>query len=262
MKKVLLLCALCSLTIASDVYAVFNIKAVQEANLAVDITGVVDKILVDVDSKVKRGDVLLSLANVDRLAQIKSIQEQYAFAKSQYERYNKSADVIDKNTLDNYRANYKKLEADYKYYQTLYEKSILRAPFDGVIAEKKIELGDGVGGSTTTLFRLVSHNKKMLLYFDSKYINIIKVGDIYEYAIDGAGAKSKATITKIYPTIDSNTRKATAEAIVGNELKSGLFGDGYIKTSKQDESSRDNKDDIYKSIINDINDEGIESIRF
>ena len=215
---------------AEDVYAIFNVKAVQDANLSLDSGGIVDKILVDVDTQVKKGDVLLTLANKDKSAQLQAIKEQYLFAKKQYERYSKSADVVDKNTLDQYHSNYKKLEADYNYYQSTYEKSVLRAPFDGVIAEKKIEIGDGVSGAGTALFRLVSHKKKLVLQFDSKYQDKVRVGDLYEYSIDGGGVKKSTTITKIYPAIDTNTRKMTAEAMVENSMVPGLFGDGFIKT--------------------------------
>lgn len=215
---------------AEDVYAIFNVKAVQDANLSLDSGGIVDKILVDVDTQVKKGDVLLTLANKDKSAQLQAIKEQYLFAKKQYERYSKSADVVDKNTLDQYHSNYKKLEADYNYYQSSYEKSILRAPFNGVIAEKKIEVGDGVSGASTILLRLVSTNKKIVLQFDSKYQDKVRVGDLYEYSIDGGGVKKSTTITKIYPAIDTNTRKMTAEAMVENSMVPGLFGDGFIKT--------------------------------
>ncbi|WP_407380491.1 efflux RND transporter periplasmic adaptor subunit [Helicobacter sp.] len=215
---------------AEDVYAIFNVKAVQDANLSLDSGGIVDKILVDVDTQVKKGDVLLTLANKDKASQLQAIKEQYLFAKAQYERYNKSADVVDRNTLDQYHSNYKKLEADYNYYQSSYEKSILRAPFNGVIAEKKIEVGDGVSGASTILLRLVSTNKKIVLQFDSKYQDKVRVGDLYEYSIDGGGVKKSTTITKIYPAIDTNTRKMTAEAMVENSMVPGLFGDGFIKT--------------------------------
>ncbi|SQB99639.1 membrane fusion protein of the HefABC efflux system HefB [Helicobacter fennelliae] len=215
---------------SDDVYAIFNIKAVQDSSLAIDSTGIIDKIFVDVDSVVKKGDQLLVIYNKDKEAQFQAIKEQYLFAKKQYERYNKSGDVVDKNTLDQYHSNYKKLEADYNYYQSLLDKTILRAPFNGVIAEKKVELGDGVNANNTTLFRLVSENKKIVLQFDSKYLSKVQVGDLYEFSIDGAGTKKTATITKIYPTIDESTRKVTAEAAVEGSLKPGLFGDGYIKT--------------------------------
>ena len=113
----------------------------------------------------------------------------------------------------------------------MYNKSILRAPFDGTIAEKKIEVGDGVGGTSTALFRLVSAEKKLVLQFDSKHLSKVKIGDTFEYAIDGIGSKQSVIINKIYPTIDKSTRKATAEASAPNTLKPGLFGDGFIKAN-------------------------------
>lgn len=226
-----LIAALLSFSIlwGEDVYAIFNIEAVKDSNLTLDSSGIVSEMLVDVDSVVKKDDKLLSLANKDKIAQANSIKQQYLFAKKQYERYSKTGGAVDKNTLDNYYFNYKKLEADYAYYISLLDKSILKAPFDGVIAERKIDLGDGVAANSTTLFRLVSHEKKMVLQYDSKYIDKVKVGDEFEYSIDGNGQKKVVKITKIYPTIDDTTRKVTAEAVVGDDMTPGLFGDGYIR---------------------------------
>lgn len=231
MKMKFLIAALLSFSIlwGEDVYAIFNIEAVKDSNLTLDSSGIVSEMLVDVDSVVKKDDKLLSLANKDKVAQANSMKQQYLFAKKQYERYSKTGGAVDKNTLDNYYFNYKKLEADYAYYISLLDKSILKAPFDGVIAERKIDLGDGVAANSTTLFRLVSHEKKMVLQYDSKYVDKVKVGDEFEYSIDGNGQKKVVKITKIYPTIDDTTRKVTAEAVVSDDMTPGLFGDGYIR---------------------------------
>ncbi|PAF51649.1 HlyD family efflux transporter periplasmic adaptor subunit [Helicobacter sp. 13S00477-4] len=232
MKVRFIIAAILSMSMlwAEDIYAIFNIEAVQDANLTLDTSGIVSEMYVDVDSIVKKGDKLLVLANKDKLAQADSIHQQYVFAKKQYERYSKTGGAIDKNTLDKYYFDYKKLEADYAYYISLLDKSILKAPFDGVIASRNINLGDGVSANSTTLFRLVSHQKKMVLEYDSKYIDKIKIGDEYTYSIDGGGDKKVVKITKIYPTIDESTRKVTAEAIVPDDMVPGIFGDGYIRT--------------------------------
>ncbi|MCE3038424.1 efflux RND transporter periplasmic adaptor subunit [Helicobacter anatolicus] len=232
MKARFLLAALCSvnMALALDVYAVFNIKAVQDSKLALDTSGIVEVIKVDVGSVVKKGDVLLGLANQDKVAQSTSVEQQYIFAKNQYQRYQKTGGAVDKNTLEQYYSNYKKLESDYKYYQSMVHKTILKAPFDGVIAEKNIELGDGVGSTNTTLFRLVSHSKKFVIEFDSKYINHVKVGDTFYYSIDGGADKKAVVITKIYPTINDSTRKISAEAVADTNMVAGTFGDGFIRT--------------------------------
>ncbi|WP_121021430.1 efflux RND transporter periplasmic adaptor subunit [Helicobacter vulpis] len=216
---------------AKEVYAIFNVQALQDANLTLDSSGIVDAIYVDVGSKVKKGDVLLTLYNKDKKSQVDSIIQQYDFMQKQYERYKKIGRAIDKNTLDKYYADYKKLEFDRNYAQAVVEKTILRAPFDGVIASKNIELGEGMGANNTVLFRLVSKKLKMVLEFDSKYLPVVKIGDLFVYSIDGAPEKKQVRITKIYPTIDASTRKVSAEALLppNSPLVPGVFGDGFIQ---------------------------------
>ncbi|WP_095278315.1 efflux RND transporter periplasmic adaptor subunit [Helicobacter sp. 11S02629-2] len=242
--RILLITLMCaSLAMAEQVYAIFNVAAVRDSNLALNSAGIVDKIDVDVGSKVKKGDILLSLNNKDKLANLNGAKSQYDFAKAQYERYQRSGTAVDKNTLEQNYSNYKNLESAYNYNMALYNDTILKAPFDGVIASKNTELGNGVQGVSTTLFRLVSDQKKMIIQFDSKYVKDVKVGDTYKYSVDGDGNFHEAKIYKIYPTIDANTRKVTAEALIDDNAQPGLFGDGYIlvKDSMSSKASMANK---------------------
>lgn len=244
MKKYLLalLSGLGLLFAQDQVYGIFNIAAVRDSNLMMDTSGIVANIFVDVGSQVKKDDALLTLSNEDRVqnvnmqrAQLEGAKAQYQFAKNQYERYKRSGNAIDKNTLEQNYSNFKNLESTYsnlqyslKYQTELLRRTTLIAPFDGTIAAKNIELGDGVGANQTKLFRLISNEKKMIIQFDSKYLPVVKVGDIYKYKIDGKGVERETKIYKIYPAVDTDTRKVSAEAIVPDELQPGLFGDGYI----------------------------------
>ena len=233
MKKLnLIFWILCAFSVAhaAEVYALFNIQAAQNANLTLDSSGTIDDIRVDVGSVVHKGDILLKLANADKIAQTLSVKQQLIFAQNQYNRYKRTGGAVDKNTLEQYYSNYKKLESDYKYNRAVLDKTTLRAPFDGVIAEKNVELGDGVAPNSTKLFRLVSHDKKFIIEFDSKYLGEVKVGDVFYYSINGGEKKGEVIITKIYPTIDENTRRITAEADASNSMVPGIFGDGFIRT--------------------------------
>ena len=214
---------------AEEVYAIFNAQAIRDANLSLGSSGIVTQIYVDVGSEVKEGDILLTLFNKDQSAQVDSIRQTYLFNKKQYERYERSGGAVDKNTLNQYYSDYKRYEADLAYQEALLSKTILRAPFDGVIASKNIELGDGVGANSTELFRLISKEVKIVLEFDFKYISKVKVGDTFEFSVDGIESKQIAVINKIYPTASESNRKVKAEALVEN-IVAGTFGDGYIKT--------------------------------
>lgn len=244
MKKLLLTIIMgwTSLFAQEQVYAIFNVAAVKDSNLMMDTSGIVANIFVDVGSKVKKDDALLTLSNEDKVqsvnmqqAQLEGAKAQYQFAKNQYERYKRSGNAIDKNSLEQNYSNFRNLESAYnnlqyslKYQTELLRRTTLIAPFDGTIAAKNIELGDGVGANQTKLFRLISNEKKMIIQFDSKYLPVVKVGDIYKYKIDGKGVEREAKIYKIYPAVDESTRKVSAEAIVPDEFQPGLFGDGYI----------------------------------
>lgn len=212
-----------------DVYAIFNAEAIKDANLTLATSGIVSDIFVDVDSEVKKGDLLLTLFNQDIESQVRSTEQQYIFAKKQWERYQRSGGAVDRNTLDRYHSEYKKLEADYSYQKAMLSKTQLQAPFDGIIASKDIELGDGVNANNTSLFRMISKDVKLVLEFDFKYANKVKVGDVFEFRIDGHKENFTTKISKIYPTASTSTRKVKAEAPVQGVIV-GTFGDGYIRT--------------------------------
>lgn len=228
---------------AEDIYATFISQGVRESMLKLNSSGIVDNIKVDVGSKVKKGDILLKIQNNAQIenvniqkAQVDASEQTFLFQKSQFERYEQSKSVIDKNTYDQIYSNFKSTENNYKmavatlnYQKELLNNTYLKAPFDGVIAKKSIELGEGVAQNSTELFKLISNDIKLIIEFDSKYINKVKVGDKYTFSIDSSDKKQTVTITKIYPNVDATNRKLTAEALVKN-MVSGVFGDGYIRT--------------------------------
>ncbi|TLD82305.1 efflux RND transporter periplasmic adaptor subunit [Helicobacter sp. MIT 05-5293] len=229
MFRVVLVCLMfVSFAKAEDVYAIFNAEAIQDADLKLAVSGIVNEIFVDVGSEVHKGDKLLTLYSQDLEAQVIALEHQYTFAKKQYERYNRSGGAVDRNTLDRYRSEFKKLEADYNYHRVMLNKTILRAPFDGVVASKDVDLGEGVSANSTTLFRVISKEVKLVLEFDFKYVSKIKVGDTFDFSIDGRKETMSAKISKIYPTASTTNRKVKAEALVSGVIP-GTFGDGYIR---------------------------------
>ena len=227
---------------AEDIYATFISKGVRESALKLNSSGIVDSIKVNVGSKVKKGDILLTIQNNTQVenvniqqAQVNANEQTYLFQKSQFDRYEQSRSVIDKNTYDQIYSNFKNAENNYKmalatlnYQKELLNNTYLKAPFDGVIAEKNIELGEGVTQNSTELFKLISNDIKLIIEFDSKYANDVKVGSKYVFSTGLSNNKQTATITKVYPSVDVNNRKLKAEALVKNMI-SGVFGDGYIR---------------------------------
>lgn len=225
-----------------DIYATFDVVARKEANLALSTSGVVKTLRADVGSRVKKGDILLEIDNDDLIAgvdlaeeSLKKAQIEEQFAHQTYNRYKKVENVIDAELMDQHTLNYQKAsaalgeaKAQLRYQNTLVEKTRLRAPFGGVISERNIELGDGVGGNALPLFKLISDKEvKLIVQFDEKYLGRVKKGSPLRYRADGENQWRKGIIAKIYPTVNPKTRKATAEVLV-THIAPGLFGEAYI----------------------------------
>jgi len=231
MKKIILICLISTIVYAQDIYATFSVVAKRSANLAFNSGGIVAKVNVDIGSVVQKGEVVANLQNRDLKALYQSSLIALKYAKKDYERQLKVKDVIDKVRFDAYAFKFESAKTKAKYQKALLDKTYLKAPFDGVIFYKAVEVGDAVSGmAPRTVFKIQSpHARKLLVKFDQKYWNIVKVGDTFKYKVDGSNKEFVGKISKIYPNIDTKTNQITAE-VEAKDLKPGLYGTGYIKT--------------------------------
>jgi len=229
MKKIIFLLFAVLQVHAEEIYATFDVKAEKSASLAFSSSGIVGQMNVDIGSKVKKDDLLAELLNDDIEAMVEVSRVALKYAKSDYERQKKVQQHINVSLFESYVYKYDNAKVQLKYQETLLDKTYLRAPFDGIITAKHIEVGDVVSGQMITeVFDIQScKERKLILKFDQKYHDIVKVGDLFTYKVDGDDRTYSGTIYKIYPTIDSKSRKMLAE-VKAEGFPVGLFGDGYI----------------------------------
>ncbi|ABV66736.1 putative membrane fusion component of efflux system [Aliarcobacter butzleri RM4018] len=226
MKKIQLMIILLTNILFADVYATYEVKALNEASLNVSTSGIVSKINTDIGNQVKKGEVLLSLNDSEEKANLEISKNEYKFLLTQYERYKKSAEVFDKNSLDKLESELKSAKDLITLNEAKLSKMKIIAPFSGVISEKNIEVGDMSNNNEKALLKLVSNEKKLLLAFDSKFAQDVKAGDIFCLNSNKEENKTCVEIYKVYPALN-NEKKLNAEAY-GVDLKIGNFGDGLI----------------------------------
>ncbi|MDD2451489.1 MAG: efflux RND transporter periplasmic adaptor subunit [Sulfurovum sp.] len=235
MKKLwIVMLMMASAACAEEVYATFQVKAEKSAELAFSSGGIVKRVNVDVGSVVKKGEVLATLENSDLKAMLESAEVTQKYAQKDFERQQKVKQVIDQAQFDQYAFKYENAKAQAAYQKALFEKTILKAPFDGVIFEKTVEEGDVVSGAAIRpILKIQSlHERKLLLTFDQKYHADVKPSDLFRYQIDGDENSYEGKITKIYPALDITKRKMVAE-IEAKDLMVGLFGEGTIITDEK-----------------------------
>ena len=231
MKKTLFLIVVLLQLNAEEIYATFDIQAQKSASLAFSSSGIIEKMNVDIGSIVKKDELLAELLNEDIKAMVEVSKVALKYAKSDFERQEKVKQHINQSLFDSFAYKFDNAKVQLQYQQTLLDKTYLRAPFDGLITAKKVEVGDVVSGQMITeVFDIQSlKERKLVLQFDQKYHKRVKVGDSFKYKVDGDDTTYTGTIYKIYPTIDSKSRKMSAE-VKAEHFTVGLFGDGYITT--------------------------------
>ncbi len=248
MRKILLsLILLFAALHAEGIYATFDVQADKSASLAFYASGIVDKVYVDISSKVKKGERLAQLKNSDIKAsldiaksKLEDAKVNLEFSKKDYDRQVKIKHLIDDAQFDKYtlaneraKAALSEAKANVAYKEALLDNTTLYAPFDGIILSKDIEAGDVVNSMMVkTVLKIQSSSKrKLVVEFDQTHWKEVKVGDVFKYKIDGDTKEYTGTISKIYPSANNSNRKIQAE-VLANDFIVGLFGDGYIQTKQ------------------------------
>ncbi|QWU80127.1 efflux RND transporter periplasmic adaptor subunit [Campylobacter novaezeelandiae] len=228
--------------IAKELYASFNVEALNQSKLSLESIGIVKEIKVKISDHVKKGDVLLSLDTSKEEIALQNAQNDYKLAlakfnniKSKMTKFTQVQNFIDKQSYEDIKTEFnianlelQKAKINIAYYKNLIDKKILKAPYDGIISDKTIQVGEGVAGVNQILFKIFSYPEvKLILSFDEKYKDEVKLNQEFIYKIEGKEQTFKGKISLIYPSIDIKTRKIYAEAKAQN-LTPGLFGEGKI----------------------------------
>ena len=135
-----------------------KIEAVNSANLSTRMMGYVDNIYVQVGDKVNSGQLLISINNADisaKLAQVNAgITEATAAFNNAEKDYNRFTALFNENSasqkeLDDITANYNMAKARLEAAKQMknevnaqFSYSNIRAPFNGVVTNKFIKVGD------------------------------------------------------------------------------------------------------------------------
>jgi RND family efflux transporter MFP subunit len=230
MKKIVIILAVLAIAVsASEVYATFSVQAMQSADLSFSANGIVDRMYVDVGDTAHKGKVLATLQSDDIRAAVHIVEVAREYARRDFQRLQSVKEVTDQTRLDGIAFKYENAKAQLAYKQALLSKTILKAPFDGVIVSRQLEVGDTFTSMRPVpVYRLQSiHERKLILSFDQKYWHNVHPGDRFEYTIDGDKKIHKGVITKIYPVADARSRKMQAE-VTARDIPVGLFGEGKI----------------------------------
>ncbi len=196
-----------------------TVEAYKTNNISSSTPNRIKSILVDVGSRVKAGQRVAVLDDVN-IAQLKvrldNTERQYSRAKQLYE--------IGGGTLQNVEQLQTEYEAAKRQYDNMVENTVLVSPISGVVTARNYDPGDMTGAQPIVTVEQVNP-VKIILNISENDFSKVKTGMPVEVSLDShPGEKYTGHISLIHPTIDAATRTFTVEVNLANNSDAILPG--------------------------------------
>lgn len=224
-----------------------ELTAFQQVDLYAKVSSFVKTLNVDIGSEVKKGQLLMTLEAPETNSQLaaaksrlKAQEALYMASKAHYDRLyetSKTPGTISKNDLDQAiarrnsdLAQFEAAKAAYQEVGSLRDYLEIRAPFNGIITARNVNLGAYVGpsgkGSEFPLFTLQQQKHlRLSVAIPEIYTGYLKAGDEVSFTVRSVPEQEfKAKVKRLSGALDLRLRAEKVEMDVPNENKQLLPG--------------------------------------
>ncbi len=221
------------------VTATGEIQPLNTVAVGSQVSGTIEQLFVDYNSKVHKGDILLKIepsvlqASVDEaLASLDSARSQLKLAKSEYERSKTlyEADYIARAEMEQALATYEQAQQSVKRMQSQYDRAVTNlgyatiiSPVDGTVISREVDVGQTVAASfqTPNLFQIAEDLSQMQIEtaVSEADIGVIKEGQPVTFTVDAYPNQTFDGVVKqirLSPTTTSNVVVYTVVIDVDN----------------------------------------------
>lgn len=163
---------------------------------------------------VNKGDVVITLDGDLIQAELDKAIAEHKQAKADLKRIKKLVDK--KLASDEVRAHAQTTlnvaSAEEKLQRTRFLRTIIKAPFSGVVTQRNNEPGDVVAQHSHILSLIDPASLYIKIQLSESWLSLIDQDELVSITIDAlVNTVHKGNITRIHPTIDPNTRKGVVE---------------------------------------------------
>ena len=226
---------------ASILEAVGTVNAVNGVNVTAQVPGEVEAIEFESGDSVKKGDVLIRLEAAADRAQLNALEATAGLARQEYDRYQRlfKQGTISRSELDNRRAQRDQAVAQAQAQREQLNYKTVRAPFDGVLGIRQVDLGQFLQAGTP----VVSLNQLQPIFVDfalpEQELSRIEEGLKVRVALDAyPDQRFEGEISAIEPGVSEATRNVSVQARFENEdnkLRPGMFASVDIQLPQSED---------------------------
>jgi membrane fusion protein, multidrug efflux system len=209
--------------------AVGDLAAVHQVNVTSDVGGRITDIMFEAGSTVKAGTPLVQLFDGPDQGDLANFKAQAVVAQLSLDRAKQLAarQFGPQSTVDQAQATFDQANAGIAKTQAIISQKLVKAPFDGVLGVRHVEVGQFLTAGT----QIVSLTDLSTLYANftvtEKDSGQLKVGQTVRIVVDAYPKRNfEGKITTIEPQIATDTRNIRVQATLANPdhiLKPGMF---------------------------------------
>jgi membrane fusion protein (multidrug efflux system) len=213
----------------SKVEAIGSLRAVLGADLSLEVAGVVDTITFNSGDDVAQGKQLLKLRAGDDAARLESLQAMAELSEITYERDQKQfkMQAVSQATLDTDSANLKNAKAQVAQQQAILDKKILRAPFDGQLGVRVVDLGQYLSAGSVIVTLQALDPIFVDFFVPQQSVDQLRLGQTVTVKVDAFRDKTfTGEISALNPKVDTGSRNLQVRAVLQNpehKLLPGMY---------------------------------------
>ncbi|WP_447918323.1 efflux RND transporter periplasmic adaptor subunit [Achromobacter aegrifaciens] len=211
-----------------------SLEAARQVQVAAEVDGRVDRILFASGAQVQAGQLLVQLNDAPEQGELARLQAQARNARALLERTRRllPQQAATREQLDQAQADYDQASGDIKRVQALIEQKRVKAPFDGVLGVRRVNLGQFARAGDA----LVSLTDASAMYANitlpEQAMGALRAGQPVAVTVDAhAGRVFDGKITTVEPQVDAGSRTVRVQATLPNAdgaLAAGMYAQGQI----------------------------------
>jgi membrane fusion protein, multidrug efflux system len=219
--------------------AIGSLTALQGVTLAAELPGTVREIGFESGTSVKRGAILVRLDTSAEEAQLASAKADAALARLNHERAKRlrQGEANSQAELDAAEARAASNDATVRNLEAIIAKKTIRAPFDGRIGIRQVELGQVVAPGTPIASLQSVTPIRADFWLPQQALADVKLGLRARLRTDTfPGQEWEGEVTTVNPEVDPSTRNVRFRATFQNadgRLRPGMFANVQVLSDEK-----------------------------
>jgi membrane fusion protein (multidrug efflux system) len=224
-------------TVTDAIEATGEIEAMQSIELRPDVDGRIAEILVREGTSVAKGTALFRIDDAERRAEVARARADRDLARQALDR---TKDLLAQKAssqadLERAEATARSTDASLELLQIRLDRSVVRAPFSGVVGQRFVSIGDYVTSSTRLAALQTVAPQRATLQVPERFYQTLKLGQKVAFRVAAlAGQEFVGTVEFVDPSVRLPARTVTVKALVPNprnELHPGMFVEAKLATA-------------------------------